>query len=177
MLPNQDFRDLFSAFNAHHVEFLIVGAHALAVHGHVRATKDLDVWVKPDPENGRRVLAALEAFGARVHAIREGDFSEPGITFQIGVEPVISTLRGGRSRRSSPPERCRSGGSCRRTTSGGATGGNASSSASIAHPPQRRSRARDWIAHCADDRPASRRRRRAHRRPERQCVLHQVARG
>ena len=42
-----DFKELLLTFNAHNVEYLIVGAHALAVHGHVRATKDLDVWVRP----------------------------------------------------------------------------------------------------------------------------------
>jgi hypothetical protein len=41
-MVNQDFRDLFAEFNARHVDFLVVGAYALAVHGHVRATKDLD---------------------------------------------------------------------------------------------------------------------------------------
>jgi hypothetical protein len=88
MLPNPDFKDLLSALNAHGVEFLIVGAHALAAHGHVRATKDLDVWVRPDPANARRLLAALRAFGAPTHAVTQDDFSAPGITFQIGVEPV-----------------------------------------------------------------------------------------
>jgi len=39
---NPDFRDLFAGFNAHGVEYLVVGAHAMAVHGHVRATKDLN---------------------------------------------------------------------------------------------------------------------------------------
>ena len=48
---NPDFNDLLSAFNAHGVEYLVVGAHALAAHGHVRATKDLDVWIHPSPEN------------------------------------------------------------------------------------------------------------------------------
>jgi hypothetical protein len=48
---NQDFRDLLAEFNAHGVEYLVVGAHALAAHGHVRATKDLDVWVRPDAAN------------------------------------------------------------------------------------------------------------------------------
>jgi predicted nucleotidyltransferase len=88
MLPNQDFKDLLSELNAHGVEFLVIGAHALAAHGHVRATKDLDVWVRPEPENATRVVAALEAFGAPMHALTEADFASPGITFQIGVEPV-----------------------------------------------------------------------------------------
>jgi len=61
---NQDFRDLLAEFNAHGVEYLVVGAHALAAHGHVRATKDLDVWVRPERANAIRVIAALQAFGA-----------------------------------------------------------------------------------------------------------------
>ena len=88
MLPNQDFRDLLSEFNAHGVEFLVVGAHALAAHGHVRATKDLDVWVRPDAVNAACVMAALKAFGAPTHDLTEGDFAVPGITFQIGIEPI-----------------------------------------------------------------------------------------
>lgn len=88
MLPNQDFRDLFSELNAHGVEYLVVGAHALAAHGHVRATKDLDVWVRPSAESAPRVIAALESFGAPMHAVTEEDFAVPGITFQIGVAPV-----------------------------------------------------------------------------------------
>jgi hypothetical protein len=84
----QDFKDLLSAFNAHGVEHIVVGAHALAAHGHVRATKDFDVWVRPDRENARRVLAALEKFGAPIAGLTEQDFSSPGLIFQIGVPPI-----------------------------------------------------------------------------------------
>jgi len=95
---NQDFRDLLSTFNEHGVEFLVVGAHALAAHGHVRATKDLDVWIRPDAANARRLMNALHAFGAPTHDVSESDFTTPGITFQIGVEPVridvITTVDG-----------------------------------------------------------------------------------
>ena len=55
---NPDFRDLLAAFNDRGVEFIVVGAHALAAHGLVRATKDLDVWVRPDPANAERIIAA-----------------------------------------------------------------------------------------------------------------------
>jgi hypothetical protein len=65
-----------------------VGAHALAAHGHVRATKDLDVWVRPDPENAKRVLNALRAFGAPLHDLTETDLSKPGLVFQIGLPPI-----------------------------------------------------------------------------------------
>jgi hypothetical protein len=97
-LLNQDFKDLLSAFNAAEVEFLVVGAHALAAHGHVRATKDLDVWIRASPPNAERVMAALGSFGAPVDRVTAADFSAPGITFQIGVDPVridiITTIDG-----------------------------------------------------------------------------------
>ncbi len=85
---NPDFRDLLAAFNARGVDFLIVGAHALAAHGLVRATKDLDVWVRPDALNAERVLAALADFGAPLQDLTIDDLSTPGLIFQIGVEPI-----------------------------------------------------------------------------------------
>ena len=85
---NQDFRDLLAEFNARQVEYLIVGAHALAAHGHVRATQDLDVWVRPDSLNAKRVIEALRAFGAPLHDLTEQDLSTPGLIFQVGVEPI-----------------------------------------------------------------------------------------
>lgn len=85
---SRDFRDLLSEFNAHSVEYLIVGAHALAAHGHVRATKDLDVWVRPTAENATRVLEALGEFGAPLADLTVEDLTMPGVVFQIGVEPL-----------------------------------------------------------------------------------------
>ena len=85
---NSDYRDLLAAFNAHDVEYIVVGAHALAVHGHVRATKDMDVWVRPSSQNAPRTLLALTSFGAPLHDLSEADISNPGLIFQIGVPPV-----------------------------------------------------------------------------------------
>ena len=87
-MVNRDFRDLFAEFNAHGVEFLIVGAYALAVHGHLRATKDLDVWVRPSAENAQRVFSALEAFGAAIDALSASDFTQLGTVVQLGVAPT-----------------------------------------------------------------------------------------
>jgi hypothetical protein len=83
-----DFKDLLSAFNAHRVEYLVVGAHALAVHGYVRATGDLDVWVRPEPANAGRVIEALQSFGAALHDLTEADLTRAGTVFQIGVAPI-----------------------------------------------------------------------------------------
>lgn len=85
---NPDFRDLLAEFNARGVEFLVVGAHALAAHGLVRATKDLDVWVRPEAVNAERTLAALAAFGAPLHDLTVADLTRPGLIFQIGVDPI-----------------------------------------------------------------------------------------
>ncbi len=89
MVPvNRDFVDLFAAFNARSVEYLVVGAHALAAYGHVRATKDLDVWVRPSPDNAPRIIGALADFGAPLHDLTEEDLASPGLVFQIGVAPL-----------------------------------------------------------------------------------------
>ena len=85
---NLDFNELLLEFNAHNVEYLVVGAHALAVYGHVRATKDLDVWIRSDSENGRRVLDAIASFGAPLGDLTINDFIQPGTVFQIGVPPL-----------------------------------------------------------------------------------------
>ena len=85
---NSDFKDLLSTFNAHRVEYLIVGAHALAVHGFVRATKDLDLWIRPSAENAERVVRALAAFGAPLQDLVPADLARPGVVFQIGVAPL-----------------------------------------------------------------------------------------
>jgi hypothetical protein len=95
---NPDFIDLLRAFIAADVRFLVVGAYALGFHGRPRGTGDLDVWVDATPENARRVMSALRAFGAPMQDITEADFSKPGITYQVGVPPgrvdVLTDLTG-----------------------------------------------------------------------------------
>jgi hypothetical protein len=86
-LLNPDFRDMLSEFSAAGVEFLLVGAYAMAVHGVPRATGDLDLWVRCSDENAPRVLAALARFGAPVAGLSAADFATPGVVFQIGLAP------------------------------------------------------------------------------------------
>jgi len=58
----KDFRELLGLFNAHGVEYLIVGGYALAFYGAPRFTGDLDVFVNPAAANAQRILTALAAF-------------------------------------------------------------------------------------------------------------------
>ena len=85
---NSDFKDLLLTFNAHNVEYLIVGAHALAAHGHVRATKDLDLWVRPEKSNAHKVIQALSDFGASLSDLTADDLSRKETIFQIGLPPL-----------------------------------------------------------------------------------------
>ncbi len=95
---NPDFVDLLRAFVNADVRFLVVGAYALALHGRPRGTGDLDVWVEATPENAARVMTALAAFGAPLNDISRKDFSQPGVTYQMGVDPcridVLTDLTG-----------------------------------------------------------------------------------
>ena len=100
LVLNPDFRDLLSAFIDAHVEFLIAGGYALAVHRLPRATKDLHLWVRPSAENAPRVLRALDAFGAPRHGLTETDLQTEGTIYQVGVPPnrvdVLTVVDGAR---------------------------------------------------------------------------------
>ena len=92
---NPDFADMLSALSAAGVEYLIVGAHALAAHGVPRATGDLDIWVRPTRENAERTLRALRAFGAPLADLSLDDLIRPDTVFQIGLPPArIDILSG-----------------------------------------------------------------------------------
>lgn len=84
-----DFRDLLIELADAGAEFVIVGGFAIAFHGHPRATKDLDVFVRPDPANSRRVFAALARFGAPIEMfdINASDFADYDGMLQLGVAP------------------------------------------------------------------------------------------
>ena len=84
---NPDFCDMLSAFNEAGVEYLVVGAYALAAHGLVRSTGDIDLWVRPTPENASRVMRALKMFRAPLGDLTELDLHTPDIVFQMGLPP------------------------------------------------------------------------------------------
>lgn len=88
-LPD-DFRDMLTCLCDAGADFVIVGGYAVAHHGHVRATKDLDVFVRPSGENATRVMRAMAAFGAPVAAlgVSAADFSTAGKVIQLGLPPL-----------------------------------------------------------------------------------------
>ena len=93
----EDFRDFIAELVRAETRFLIVGAHALGVHGIPRATVDLDVWVDSSGENASRLWAALAAFGAPLATLQlqPSDFTRPDTVVQLGLPPYrIDILTG-----------------------------------------------------------------------------------
>jgi hypothetical protein len=86
---NEDFRDLLVLLADAGVEFLIVGAYALAFHGAPRASGDIDLFVRASAVNAERVFGALARFGAPLQAsgVTAADFAQPGAVYQIGLPP------------------------------------------------------------------------------------------
>jgi len=92
---NLDFKDMLSCLKDEKVDFIIVGAYALAAHGFPRATGDIDIWVRNSFENAQKIMRALIKFGAPISHLSEEDFTAPDIIIQLGVEPCrIDLLTG-----------------------------------------------------------------------------------
>lgn len=95
---NEDYKDMLQALLDEKARFLLVGAYALAAHGYLRATMDIDIWVMPSPMNADAVLRALQRFGAPLHDLTAMDLQTDGTVFQIGVAPkridIITTASG-----------------------------------------------------------------------------------
>jgi hypothetical protein len=84
---NPDFKEIISAFNDGNVEYLVVGAYAVAAHGLPRATGDIDLWIRPTSANAQRTWDALAAFGAPMDRVSVNDLSTPEMVIQFGVVP------------------------------------------------------------------------------------------
>ncbi len=84
---NQDYKDILSILLARRVEFLLVGAYAMAAHGFPRATGDIDIFVNPSQANAEKVIQTLQDFGSPLDRVSTADFTAPGVVLQIGVAP------------------------------------------------------------------------------------------
>ncbi|PKN39193.1 MAG: hypothetical protein CVU62_03060 [Deltaproteobacteria bacterium HGW-Deltaproteobacteria-2] len=88
MEAQKDFKELLELFNGHKVEYMIVGAYALAFYGVPRFTADIDIFVHSSPENARKILSALADFGFSSLNLTIEDFQNPNAVVQLGVPPV-----------------------------------------------------------------------------------------
>ena len=88
MEAQKDFKKLLELLNGHKVEYIIVGAYALALNGVPRFTGDLDILVRPSPENAAKIMSALTDFGFGSLGLTSADFQETDSVTQLGVPPV-----------------------------------------------------------------------------------------
>ncbi len=85
---NQDFREFIKSLNAHDVRYLVVGGYAVALHGHPRYTKDLDIWIEASKSNAERLIKALVEFGFDSLELSIDDFVTENQVVQLGYPPT-----------------------------------------------------------------------------------------
>jgi phage replication-related protein YjqB (UPF0714/DUF867 family) len=76
------------SLNSNRVEYLLIGGYAVGLHGHIRATNDLDVWVNISPENAARIDRALREFGFAAAELTSSLFLDPNNVVRVGVPPI-----------------------------------------------------------------------------------------
>ncbi len=83
----RDLREFIGLLNAHSVDFVVMGGHAVAFHGYPRFTGDIDFLVRPSETNASRLVAVLKSFGFPDADVLRDGFSKPGIVLQLGAPP------------------------------------------------------------------------------------------
>jgi hypothetical protein len=95
---NRDFKEFIKSLNDSNVRYMIVGGYAVALHGHPRYTKDLDVWIEMSPENAANLIEALERFGFGSLGLVAEDFLVTDQIVQLGYPPnridLLVSLKG-----------------------------------------------------------------------------------
>jgi predicted nucleotidyltransferase len=98
MALSKDWREFLKLLNSRGVDYVIVGAQSLAFHGRPRYTGDLDILVRPTPENARLLVDLLKQFGFAHSGFKEADFIEPEQMIQLGRAPnridLLSSISG-----------------------------------------------------------------------------------
>ena len=84
---DQNFKEFIQLLNVNRVQYLVVGGYAVAFHGYVRYTGDIDFWIKPDKENGDKLRKSLTEFGVILSDIEAEDFIKENLMFQLGYPP------------------------------------------------------------------------------------------
>jgi hypothetical protein len=89
-MAESDVQEFLIALSAAGVKHVVVGAYALAAHGYVRATGDIDILIEATPANARLLALAVREFAAvslEYFNVSPEELSRPGVGFYMGVEP------------------------------------------------------------------------------------------
>jgi hypothetical protein len=86
----KEYEEFVRLLNGQHVEYLLVGAYAVAQYAEPRNTGDIDFLINPTKQNAERVLAVLRKFGFGKVTISESDLLNPEMAIQLGFPPLRS---------------------------------------------------------------------------------------
>jgi hypothetical protein len=84
---NQDFKEFIQLLNDNQVKYLVIGGYAVAVHGHPRYNKDINIWIEISQENAQKLVTALSQFGFESLGLTSDDFQTPNQIIQLGYPP------------------------------------------------------------------------------------------
>ncbi len=87
MALNRDLKEFLQLLDKHEVAFMLVGAHAVAVHGYPRGTEDIDFWIRRDEINAGKMLRVLDEFGFGSLGLTMADLLDESAVIQLGKEP------------------------------------------------------------------------------------------
>ena len=85
---NKNFEDFLRLLNEKKVKYLVVGGYAVAFHGFVRATGDLDVFIENSEENAENLVRVYIEFGFNITEMNKNLFLEKGKIVRIGIPPL-----------------------------------------------------------------------------------------
>ena len=98
MILNQDFKEFIQSLNDNGVRYLVVGGYAVALHGHPRYTKDIDIWIDLSDVNAANMVKAIDQFGFGSLGLTAEDFLVPDQIIQLGYAPnridILTTVPG-----------------------------------------------------------------------------------
>jgi hypothetical protein len=84
---NSDFKDLLQILHDCDVHYLVCGGYAVIHYAQPRYTKDIDLWIAPNPGNASKLMRAFHRFGIPLHGVTQADFASPGLQFSLGRAP------------------------------------------------------------------------------------------
>ncbi len=84
---DQDFKEFIQLLNKHEIEYLLIGGFAVALHGYVRNTVDIDFWINNNAKNSVKMVSVLNEFGFQSLNLSAADFEKEDVIIQLGYPP------------------------------------------------------------------------------------------
>jgi predicted nucleotidyltransferase len=88
MILPQDFKEFLQSLNDHSIKYLLIGGYAVAYHGYIRNTADIDVWIAGSPDNIQSIIVALQVFGFPADDRTAQALSDPRNIIRMGNAPL-----------------------------------------------------------------------------------------